>query len=393
MRRFAVVLLLVLFSVGGFAQESSTLETFLDTFESGSVDTKLQVLRRAQDEDAEEMAPLYLEAAEFVENNAGRVENSAAMREIAQITAVGVRESGTVEALEALRRVFEAYREPDMRVSILRTLGAVGADDDDTITWLRDWVSVQNKLQVGGNRPDTQVVRAAIGAMDRISDESFFEALLAAVLAQYSSDISTAAREAMYDLEGDVVQLAAQSIGNRSPEEKLQALEFFVDEEELSGEQKSAIAAAAVRDALSTETRSRSTEDTLRDVRFLAVEVITENEYAEATDAMISHFDQTFLSFDRGEVTRARVLDAVAGLGSMGTEEAAERLSSFLELLNGYTENDRAYDTRIVMATIRNLERLGYPVAYNSLFYASILEAYPSQVQTAAEEAMAAIQE
>ena len=393
MKRFAVVLLLVLISIGGFAQQSSTLQTYLDAFESGSPDVKLQVMRRAQEEPAEEMGPLYLEAAEFLENNAGQVENSGAMREMAQITAVGVRESGNVQALEALRRVFESYREPDMRVGILRTLGAVGGDDDDTITWLHDWVSVRNNLQVGGARPNTQVVRAAIDAMARISDETFFEPLLAAALAQYSANITTAAREAMYALEGDIVQLAAQSIGNRSPEEKLQALEFLMDEDELTAEQKSAIAAAAIRDALATETRRRSTKDTLRDVRFLAVEVISENEYSEATDAMISHFNQTFLEFDRGQVTRARVLDAIAGLGTLGTEAAAERLSRLLELLNGYTENDRPYDTRIVMATIRNLEQLGYPVAYNPLFYTSILEGYPSQVQTAAEEAMAAIQQ
>jgi hypothetical protein len=393
MKRFAVVLLLVLISISGFAQQSQTLQTYLDAFESGSPDVKLQVLRRAQEEPAEEMSPLYLEAAEFLENNAGQVENSAAMREMAQITAVGVREAGNVQALEALRRVFESYREPDMRVNILRTLGAVGGDDDETITWLRDWVSVRNNLQVGGNRPNTQVVRAAIDAMAEISDESFFEPLLAAVLAQYSANITTAAREAMYALDGDIVQLAAQSIGNRSPEEKLQAFAFLMDEDELTAEQKSAIAAAAIRDALATETRSRSTEDTLREVRFLAVAVISENEYSDATDAMISHFNETFLEFDRGQVTRARVLDAIAGLGTMGTEAAAERLSRFLELLNGYTENDRPYETRIVMATIRNLEQLGYPVAYNPLFYASILEGYPSQVQTAAEEAMAAIQQ
>jgi triphosphoribosyl-dephospho-CoA synthetase len=236
-------------------------------------------------------------------------------------------------------------------------------------------------------------VRAAIDAMAQISDSSFFEALLEAVLAQYSADISDAARGAMYNLEGDIVQLAARSIGNRSPDGKLSALAFLLDEDELTSEQKSAIAAAAIRDALATETSRRSTEDTLREVRFLASDFISEQGYSEATDAMIAHFNQTFLEFDRGQVTRSRVLDAILGLGNMGTEAAAERLSRFLELLNGYTENDRPYDTRIVMATIGNLEELGYPVAYNPLFYASILEAYPAQVQNAAEEAMAAIQQ
>jgi len=339
------------------------------------------------------MGPLYLQAAEFLENNAGQVGDTGVMREIADLTAVGVRESATVQALEPMRRVFENYPEQEMRVSIMRTLGAVGAEDDETVTWLRDWLSDQNDLQVAGERPNTQVVRAGVDAMAQISDGSFFEPLLEAVLAQYSAGITSSAREAMYDLDGDIVQLAAQSIGNRTPDEKLQALEFFMAEDDLTGEQKSAIGAAAIRDALATETSDRSTQDTLREVRFLAAEVITENAYSEATDAMISHFDQTFLEFDRGQVTRSRVLDAILGLGSMGTEPAAERLTELLDLLNGYTENDRPYDSRIVMATIGNLGDLGYPVAYNALFYTSVLEEYPARVQDAAEEAMAAIQQ
>ena len=164
-------------------------------------------------------------------------------------------------------------------------------------------------------------------------------------------------------------------------------------EDELSADQKSAVAAAAIRDALATETRSRETQDTLREVRFLALDVISENAYSDATDALISHFNETVLEYDRGQVTRSRVLDAVSALGNMGTEAAAARLSRFLELLNNYTENDRPYDSRIVTATIRNLEKLGYPVAYNPLFYASILEGYPKSVQDAAEEAMQSIQE
>lgn len=384
---------MILIAAGAGAQESSILQTYQDTFESGSPDVKLQVLRRAADQPPEEMGPLYLQAAEFLENNAGQVGDTGVMREIADLTAVGVRESATVQALEPMRRVFENYREQEMRVSIMRTLGGVGVEDDETVTWLRDWLSDQNDLQVAGEQPNTQVVRAGVDAMTQISDGSFFEPLLEAILAQYSAGITAAAREAMYNLDGDIVQLAAQSIGNRTPDEKLQALEFFMAEDDLTGDQKSAIAAAAVRDALATETNDRSTQDTLREVRFLATEVITENAYSEATDAMISHFDRTFLEFDRGQVTRSRVLDAILALGSMGTEPAAERLTELLDLLNGYTENDRPYDSRIVMATIGNLGDLGYPVAYNALFYTSVLEEYPARVQDAAEEAMAAIQQ
>ena len=393
MKRLAVGLFLMLVAAVGFSQESSILQTYLDNFERGSEDVKLRILERAEEQPPEEMGPLYRAAADFLSNNAGRIETSGILREMTQLTTTGTRESGNVEALEPLRSVFENYTEPETRIEVLRTFGALGAEDEETVEWLYDWVSDRNNLQAAGNPPNAQVVRAAVGAMGQISDPSFFEPLLEAILAQYSADVSSAAREAMYGLEGDIVQLAAQSIGNRGPQAKLEALEFFMGEDELSADQKSAVAAAAIRDALATETRSRETQDTLREVRFLALDVISENAYSDATDALISHFNETVLEYDRGQVTRSRVLDAVSALGNMGTEAAAARLSRFLELLNNYTENDRPYDSRIVTATIRNLEKLGYPVAYNPLFYASILEGYPKSVQDAAEEAMQSIQE
>ncbi|MFO8065075.1 MAG: HEAT repeat domain-containing protein [Spirochaetota bacterium] len=391
--KYSVLLFLLAFiPLTGVAQDSDDLETYLETFESGNVDTKLGVLERVGEEPTEEVAPLYLEAARYLENNAGQIENSSALVEMTELTARGVREAGSVEALNSLRRIFENYTAPEARSTILATLGELGGEDEDTIRWLTDFLEDQNSLQSDSAQPNTEVVRAAIEAAADISDQRFFEPLLDAALAGYSSEISQEAAEAVHELEGDIVQLAARSIGNRSPEAKRRVLEFFLDADELSDEQKAAVGAAAVRDAITTETEGRDAQEALRDVRFMGAEVISEHEYSDAADAMIEHFNESVLEYDRGQLVRSRVLDAIEGLGDMGVEAAAERLSRFLELLNRYTENDRPYDTRIVMATIENLEKLGHPVAYNPLFYTSVLEAYPKRVQDAAGEAMDSVQ-
>ncbi|MFP3958797.1 MAG: hypothetical protein ACLFUX_01390 [Spirochaetaceae bacterium] len=395
MRRIIFVGLLGMMALAGTAQDGSDLDTYLDSFESGSDDVKVEVLRRAAEEDvAREVADagvFYVEAAQYVRDNAEQIAGSSPLREMVELVAEGTRHAEATEALEQLWHVFEAYDETAARVELLSTFGALGAENDATVSLLRDWLEEQNRREQAGERPDREVVGAGIDAMAAISDPSFFESLFEAALTGYPSGIRKRARQAMYDLEGDIVELAARSIGNRSAEGKLAAVEFLMTEDELNDEEKAAIAAAAIRDALSTEAPRREQADTLREVRFLAAEVISETGYAEAEDALISHFNRTFLEYDRGLVTRSRVLDVIDALGTVGTEAAAERLSRFLELLNRYTENDRPYDTRIVMETINTLAEIGHPVAYNPLFYTTILDAYPSRVQNAASEALASL--
>ena len=96
-------------------------------------------------------------------------------------------------------------------------------------------------------------------------------------------------------------------------------------------------------------------------------------------------------SNDRERITKNRLLEAIATLGSMGTAEAAERLTDYLELLNTYTEIDRPYDTQIMLATISNLQRLDAPSSYNALFSTTLLENYPRRVRDAAREAMLSV--
>jgi hypothetical protein len=76
----------------------------------------------------------------------------------------------------------------------------------------------------------------------------------------------------------------------------------------------------------------------------------------------------------------------------MGTEAAAQRLTEYLELLNTYTENDRSPDAQVMLSVVRNLERLGQSLAYDTLFYASMLD-YPRRVRSAIDSAMDTLSE
>ena len=170
----------------------------------------------------------------------------------------------------------------------------------------------------------------------------------------------------------------------------MEAFSFLVQSGLYADEQEPVIAQAALNQALQATVSEPTVTAELRQLRYEAALVISDAEYSEATRTMIRHFNQTVLEYDRGVTTRQRVLEAVAGLGAMDTDEAAVRLTDYLELLNTYTELDRPYDTQIVMAVIRNLQRLGRPGSYNALFYCTLLD-YPNRVKEAAREAMRAV--
>ncbi len=392
MRRIFTLLLILTIAGLGAAQESSVrLQTFQENFREAAQPIKVQILNQADELPPEEMGPLYGQAIEYTLSNSARLDSDVILQEIAASAIEGVVASGYTESLEDLWLLFEEYEDIQARQRILAALAELGQGDEQTIFYLNGWVQAQNNLKRAGTIQDLQVMYASIQALDQLSDPTSFPVLVDTILVQYSARISEAAREALFSLEGDPVELGNQMVAGRDAQDKLPVLDFLLSAEELSAEQRSQIALAALEDALSITTRSVVLVRELRQVRYRAVDFLRDQEYPPASDALIDHFNDVFLAYDRGQVRKVYVLDAIAALGTVGSEEASARLSEFLDLLNTYTENDRPYDTEITMATILNLEKLGHPVAYDSLFYASLLD-YPNRVKQAAQQAMAAIQ-
>ncbi len=392
MRRIIALLLILLLSGLAVAQETNRrLEAFQENFREGSQPIKLQILQQAGELPPEEMGPLYGQALEYVLSNSPSLESDAILQEIAALTVDGIVASNHTDSLENLWLLFEEYRDIQARRRILAALAEVGQGDEQTVFFINGWIQAQNNIKRAGTVPDLQVMLAAVEALNELGDPTSFPVLVDTILVQHSARISQAAREGLFALETDPVVQANEMIADRNAQDKMPVLDFFLSAEELSEEQRAEIALGTLQDALSITTRSVVIVRELRQVRYRAVDYLREQEYPPASMALINHFNDVFLAFDRGQVRKVYVLDAVAALGTVGTEEAAARLSEFLDLLNTYTENDRPYDTEITMATILNLEQLGQPVAYDSLFYASLLD-YPAQVKSAAREAMAAIQ-
>jgi len=124
-----------------------------------------------------------------------------------------------------------------------------------------------------------------------------------------------------------------------------------------------------------------------RDMRRVALSILSDQKWSKATPLVIEHFGMTLVEYERGIVANDYLIDAINGLGSMGTHEAAERLTLYLELLNSYTEHGRSYDERIVLTVLDNLWKLGDKVAFANLSYTQYLD-YSNEVKKAARRAI-----
>lgn len=385
----AAVLFLILGTAAG--AQDRRLETFQANFASANLQTKLEVLRAAEREDAAQFGPLYLQALQYVVSHAGDLQGEPLLREIALVAMNRVQQGEYVPAAWELWRLFLDYPESTARIRILEVLGTIAGEQDRVILGLNDWVRRQHIQYTGGGRPDLQVVAAALGTLGSLASDTSFGVLVDTILLQYPDFVVSVARTGISRLPGDTVDLAFSFIQARPLAERRAALSFFVQGEVLSQEGKMLLAREMLADILGRTSRDAREIAEFREIRYAAARVLRSGEFADATPVVIRHFNETVLDFERRRISSGPLLEAIATLGAMGTEAASERLTAYLRLINTYSETDRPYDTQIVLATIQNLQILGFPGSYDALFYTTLIENYPRRVIEAARQAMVSV--
>ncbi|TVR69660.1 MAG: HEAT repeat domain-containing protein [Spirochaetaceae bacterium] len=390
--RYTVFLLsfFLLFGGGLYAQ-NDRLEMFQSNFASANLQTKMEILRAAGAEDPARFGPLYRQAIEHVINNSGRITGESMLREMAMLATNRIDDGSYSPAAADLWRLFQDHGETSFRIRALEVLGNVGSGNPDVVEGVIDWVRRQHVVSEGGGRPDLQVLAAAVDTLGEFGDSRAFAVLIDTVLLQYPGFVTASARRSLAGLEGDVVALSLSSLRSRPLLERRPLFSLlltagFLDE----GEQRE-LSRELLADTLNVSTSDLRAQEEARQIRFAAAQILRDGRYDPATPQVIRHFNQTVLEFERGRISSGPLLEAVATVGAMGNEDAAQRLTQYLDLLNTYTESDRPQDTQIMLAVIGNLETLGSPIAYNSLFYTTMLENYPRTVRERARQAAMAV--
>jgi hypothetical protein len=380
---------LLVVAAAGYAQDTQKiLDAFRRNFAIGSLDVKIQILQDAASGTAvSSMGPLFLQAVDFVNDNASLVPTDARFNQLATIAAQQIGAIGYKDARASLWKLFQAGVDSASLAAAATALGLVGAGDPEIIANLNRYVDSQNTIFTSGKPPDTVVIAAAFQALGRLGDPSSFPILFSAMNLGYGDKLTAIARDALLSIKGDFEQMLMAVIKDRPLTEKQMALEMTLDSDKLPDKAKADVAEYALDIGLHTSVQDAAGRNMLRDMRFTAAAVLGDRAWSHATALMIEHLDMSIGEFDKGLIDRNHLLDAISSLGAMKTHEAAVRLTQYLVLINSYTEKGKAYEESVVYAVLDNLGKLGDKVAFDDLMYTQYLN-YSSGVKRAARAAL-----
>lgn len=380
--------LLIFSAVTSRAQDKEALlKAHMRNFKMAGIEVKIQILEDAVSSGVKELGPLYVQALDYVLSNTALIPADGRLRQMVVLAAGQVKESGYDEARYSLWNLFQADQDSMFRVSLLNSLGVVGKGDPSIIQELNRWLDAQNNSFQSGKKPDFQVLEACIAAQAEIGDPSSFPAIFSAINIGYPGEIATLSKNALMEIEGDLAQNLKGIIKNQPIADKKTALVMALEHEGLEDDRKAEVAEFAMDVVLHMGLTDAGQRTIAREIRFEAAKALMERKWSRATPLAIEHFDATLLEYERGVSTKNSFLEAIATLGSMGSHEAAVRLTQYLVLLNSYSEMGMRIDEQIILAIISNLGGLGDKVAFDDLMYVGYLN-YTSQIKKAARKSL-----
>jgi len=370
---------------GESSEVDPIVSSYLRNFARASLQTKIQIVKDAKDVEDAEMGPLYEKAIDFVLDNQDLLATDPMIRQLSVLATQLIGISEYEPARYRIWELFEIDTGTSVRVAVLNSLGEIAGGDARLLEQINAWLSRQNSLYQANRQPDLQVIGECVTTLGKIGSGPSFPIVFTTMTLTYSEEITNKAREALKTMEGDFQEMLIRVIEKNPAKDKLAALRMALDSTELSEDEKGAIAERALEVGVTTSTVAVEKE-IIRELRYLAVNALTERKWSKATPSVIQHFNEIVVEYDRGLVSKTNFLEAIACLGAMGTHEAAARLNLYLGLLNQYKENERPVDEQVVLAVVRNLGILGDRIAADNLLYTRYLN-FSSTVRKAAKEA------
>jgi len=383
------LIVLILLSASLSAQES-ILSSYERNFIRASLQAKSGILRdAATDESASEfMGSLYDFALRFALTNGEYLREDGDMIALVGAAARGAGLRGHTASLEKLWELFQIYRDSYSRVEILGALAILGEGNRQLIENLNKLLDDQNnyyrhstQMEAKGLNQDFPVIRACIAALGALGDNSSFPYLFSAMTAGYPQTVTQETLKALEAIQGNYKDYLIGIIRKNPVNEKAAAFRIGAYNERLSLSERGEIAQTALEISLAG---SGPMETALR---YDAVTALTRLKWSPAAPLAIRNFYRVQTDYTNGFVPTERLLEAIACLGAMGTQEAAMALALQLGYYNSQTEKTGEYDEAVILAFISALGELGDKAAFDYLLYIGYLN-YPDKIQASAREAL-----
>lgn len=386
--RIVAAALALLMAQAAFAQDPTELiETYKRNFARSSLGTKYELLREASSYEGMALGPLYETALDFVLGNVSLIGSDTLMRDIAVLSVNMIRQTGHAPAAGKLWSLFRSYRDSSIRVPVMQTLGEIAKGQADILAEINAFVDTQLNLYKSGTQPDLPVLDAAIAALGRLGDPSSYQVLFSAFVAGVNKAISERASAAMAAVQGDYAAFLGRVVRSGAASEKLAALKAGLAPNTLPDEKRGELAETALSVGVALQSPSPQDQLMITELRTLASQELSKLKWQRASPLAIRHFYDFQLQFNRGQVSKNNFLESIALVGAMGTPEAAQALSLYLQLINTETEQGKVFDEQITLAVVNNLGVLGDKNAFDYLLYIGYLQ-YPESVKRAARDAL-----
>ncbi|GAB1484478.1 hypothetical protein MASR2M78_32960 [Treponema sp.] len=372
-----------------FAQDTDDLVlSYQRNFARASLSVKLDLLREAANDPAVvAIGPLYEQALDFALQNADLLREDPLLFSLASRAAEGLGSISNTRSVQSLWRLFMAFRDPGLRVSVLGSLAKLGKGDGQVVENLNQFLTNQNNLFKAGLSPDLETLKACISALAVLGDGTSFPVLFSTMTADYPEAIQNQASRALQSIKGDYKKYLIDVIRKNNSAEKLIAFKAGVANTSFNAAERGELAEAALEISLGLYPSDEKDAERVQALRYSAVNELAQQHWTRATPLVIKHFYRTQTDYAKSLASKTRFLEAISCLGAMASSEAAQALSLQLGVINSEMERDRSFDSEILLAVIAALGEIGDKVAFDYLLYIGYLP-YPDQIRSAAREAL-----
>lgn len=131
-----------------------------------------------------------------------------------------------------------------------------------------------------------------------------------------------------------------------------------------------------------------STADT--EIQLAALKILSDNKWTRASDTVLKYFERSKTMYEKNNLNEEDFITIVSSLKNIAPLNAVSPLISYLEELNGLTEDGKQVSSDLVLALINTLGAIGDKAAFDSLLAVTYLN-YEESVLTAAREALSGL--
>jgi hypothetical protein len=362
-RFFGFICLALIFIALGVSQDLGTYTYLYNSAES--IGDRIHILRQVQEANLSDSEEFFANALSRLlteyPNTHITLERDAA-DSTARFLAGVLGDKHYTPAGGNLWRLVEVFANPLVKADALIALGKVGAVFycPHVLQTLQDLNAHPVLDREGGERIAYGAIIALESYQD-LPDELRKEAAITVYLASagwYSDRIQNQARTSLKAISEDPVEPYVSIIrgSSYSYESKYQALQDL-NAGDAAAAAKSATAVIALTEGWRLPTNDLRTRAVLTNIRKLAIQMI--NRYRPEDPAIYPLLER---SYRYGTDTQEK-LDTVGALASLSTDEAVERLTSFLMIINGKLQSNilTADDQQMVRALIPAIGAAGNP--------------------------------